>query len=307
MELEGEDGSRIALQDGQKKTVFGRGLGFHTNDRTVSRRHVLLGVLTSEDKSGSQTGPKVSFEVVGKNPIWVRESGGGGIRVFRRDESGVVAPGDWLCFSGRTPVWFTVRGSGCGEGEKRVLGCKNGLDANLRSGFDVSEIDPVKEFGFLVMGHEFDNYPKQMIRDIKYWDWFLEEPRRDSDDDEYLEKRGKRGVMRKKRKAEGNNDDDWTGESDDDNELVAKLRKIDKPKYSTRSKDSDKPHEEDKARKSSWQKKTGGANQEDVENKNEDDETLGGFIVVDDDVEQEEEIDEDEEEEFIEDDDGDGE
>jgi hypothetical protein len=151
MELEGEDGSRIALQDGQKKTVFGRGLGFHTNDRTVSRRHVLLGVLTSEDKSGSQTGPKVSFEVVGKNPIWVRESGGGGIRVFRRDENGVVAPGDWLCFSGRTPVWFTVRGSRCGEGEKRVLGCKNGLDANLRSGFDVSEIDPVKGMHFMFL------------------------------------------------------------------------------------------------------------------------------------------------------------
>lgn len=158
------------------------------------------------------------------------------------------------------------------------------------------------------MGHEFDHYPKQMIRDIKYWDWFLEEPRRDSDDDEYLEKRGKRGVMRKERKAEGNNDDDWTGESDDDKELVAKLRKVEKPKYSTRSKDCDKPHKEAKARKSSWQKKTGGANQGDVENKNEDDETLGGFIVVDDDVEQEEEIDEDEEEEeeeFIEDDDDD--
>ncbi|GLT73244.1 hypothetical protein SLA2020_451160 [Shorea laevis] len=173
MELEGEDGSRIALQD-EQKTVFGRGLGFHTNDRTVSRHHVLLGAKTSEDKSGSQTGPKVSFEVVGKNPIWVRESGGGEIiRVFRRGEKGDVAPGDWLCFSGRTPVWFTVRGSGFGEGEKRVSGSENGLDPNLRSGFDVSEIDPVKEFGFLVMGHEFDHYPKQMIRDIKIGTGFL--------------------------------------------------------------------------------------------------------------------------------------
>jgi hypothetical protein len=149
MELEYKDGSRIALQDGQK-TVFGRGSGFHTDDRTVSRRHVLLGAKTSGDKSGSQTGPKVSFEVVGKNPIWVRESGGGEIRVFRRGEKGDAAPGDWLCFSGRTPAWFTVRGSGFGEGEKRVLGSENGMDGNLRSGleFDVSEIDPVKGMHF---------------------------------------------------------------------------------------------------------------------------------------------------------------
>ncbi|KAE7999091.1 hypothetical protein FH972_003571 [Carpinus fangiana] len=314
MELEYKDGSRIALQDGQK-TVFGRGSGFHTDDRTVSRRHVLLGAKTSGDKSGSQTGPKVSFEVVGKNPIWVRESGGGEIRVFRRGEKGDAAPGDWLCFSGRTPAWFTVRGSGFGEGEKRVLGSENGMDANLRSGLEfdgagVSEIDPVKEFGFLVMGHEFDHYPKQMIRDIKNWDWFLEERRRDSDDDddEYLRKRGKRGLMRKRKKAEGNDDDDWTSESDDDKELVAKLRKVEKPKYSTRSKDSDKLDKEAEARKNSSQKKTRGANKEYVENKNENDETLGGFIVVDDDVEQGEEIDEDEEEEeeeFIEDDDDD--
>lgn len=166
------------------------------------------------------------------------------------------------------------------------------------------------EFGFLVIGHEFDHYPKQVIRDIKNWDWFLEERRRDSDDDddEYREKRGKRVLMRKRRKAEGNDDDDWTSESGDDKELVAKLRKVEKPKYSTRSKDSDKLDKEAKARKNSSQKKTRGANQEYVENKNENDETLGGFIVVDDDIEQGEEIDEDEEEEeeeFIEDDDDD--
>ena len=32
-----------------------------------------------------------------------------------------------------------------------------------------------------------------MLRDIRNWDWFLEEPKRDSDDeDEYFEKSGKR-------------------------------------------------------------------------------------------------------------------
>ena len=112
------------------------------------------------------------------------------------------------------------------------------------------------------MGHEFDHYPKQMLHDIRNWDWFLEEPKR---------------------------------ESDDDKELVAKLRKVDRPKYSTRSKDCDKPHKETKGSKNFLQKKTRGANEDD-------DETLGGFIVEEDDVEQEEETDEDEEE-FVEDDD----
>ena len=152
------------------------------------------------------------------------------------------------------------------------------------------------EFGFLVMGHEFDHYPKQMIHDIKNWDWFLEEPKRDSNDDEYLEKRGKRGVMKRRRKAEGNDDDDddFTGESDDDKELVTKLRKVERPKYSTRSKDRDKPPKEAKGGTNSLQKKMSVANDDD------DDETLGGFIVDDDDMEHEEENDE---EEFVEDDD----
>uniref|UniRef100_A0A453SCY7 Uncharacterized protein n=1 Tax=Aegilops tauschii subsp. strangulata TaxID=200361 RepID=A0A453SCY7_AEGTS len=34
------------------------------------------------------------------------------------------------------------------------------------------------EFGFLSMGHEFDNYPKGRIRPPKDWNWFLEEIRK---------------------------------------------------------------------------------------------------------------------------------
>ncbi|KAG6665112.1 uncharacterized protein LOC122300947 [Carya illinoinensis] len=304
MEVEGEDGSRIALQNAPNhKTFFGRGLGFHTDDRTVSRRHVLFEVKTSDDKSRSQMGTTVSFEVVGKNPIWVKKSGCGEIGVYRSGEKGEVAAGDCFCLSGKVPVRFSVRGRQFAAAEKRVLGSEDELDASLKSGFefdgiDASEIDPVKEFGFLMMGHEFDHYPKQMIRDIKNWDWFLEEPERNSDDDAYLEKKVKRGVMRKRRKAEGYDDDNWTGESDDDAELVAKMRKVERPKYPTRSKECEKSRKYAKASRNFAQKKA-------IGDANDDDETLGGFIVDDDDVEHEEETDEDEEEgeeDFIEDD-----
>jgi len=39
VEVQGEDGSKTALGK-DEKTVFGRGCGFNTEDRTVSRRHV---------------------------------------------------------------------------------------------------------------------------------------------------------------------------------------------------------------------------------------------------------------------------
>ena len=103
-------------------------------------------------------------------------------------------------------------------------------------------------------------------------------------------------MIKRRRKAVGNDDDgDFTGESDDDRELVKKLRKVARPKYSTRSKDRDKPHMEAKDSQSSLQKKIICANEDD-----DDDETLGGFIVEEDDVEQEEETNENEE--FVEDD-----
>ena len=103
-------------------------------------------------------------------------------------------------------------------------------------------------------------------------------------------------MIKRRRKAVGNDDDgDFTGESDHDRELVKKLSKVARPKYSTRSKDRDKPHMEAKDSKSSLQKKIICANEDD-----DDDETLGGFIVEEDDVEQEEDTNENEE--FVEDD-----
>ncbi|KAI9109338.1 hypothetical protein K1719_019682 [Acacia pycnantha] len=57
--------------------------------------------------------------------------------------------------------------------EKVCESSSNGLDIE---DIDVSGIDPVKVFGFVVMGREFDHYPKNMIRNVKSWNWFLEEP-----------------------------------------------------------------------------------------------------------------------------------
>ncbi|GKB13857.1 hypothetical protein Tco_0847780, partial [Tanacetum coccineum] len=55
------------------------------------------------------------------------------------------------------------------------------VDAHL--GSDVRLVTDI-EFGFVVMGHEFDNYPKKMIHDIRSRDWFLEEHKEDSDEDD---------------------------------------------------------------------------------------------------------------------------
>jgi hypothetical protein len=161
------------------------------------------------------------------------------------------------------------------------------------------------EFGFLVMKHEFDQYPKGMIRNAKNWEWFLEEPSKESEDeddsDETRKIRGKRKVFK------DNEDDEWTGDSEDDKGLVAKMGKGKKPRYSTRSKDKRGSNSNVKASNNSKrQKATGG--DETVED-DDDDETLGGFIVTDDEDEDEEQNndddDEEEEEEFEEEDDDD--
>ncbi|KAF3450592.1 hypothetical protein FNV43_RR06681 [Rhamnella rubrinervis] len=299
MEIVGEgDGATTALQNG-REAVFGRGFGFNTNDRTVSRRHLAFEV----HAEASQTEPRVSFEVLGKNPIWIWSKSVGKVRVFRRLEKGELVAGDCFCVSGKRPNWFFLRKFGVEEERKSGLEDESELAESLQSGFavedvDVSGIDPVKEFGFVVMGHEFEVYPKHKIRDVKSWDWFIEEPMKESDDDEFEKK--VRGVKRKRRKGEEIDDDDydeWTGEIEDEEELAVNMRKVSRPKYSTRSRDhSDKPQKDRKSSENSMQKKTYD------DDADEDEETLGGFVVGDDDADQEEEEEEEEEEEFVEDD-----
>lgn len=130
MEIVGEDGSQIELKTGSN-TVFGRGAGFSTKDRAISRHHISFHV---EERTNNQTQPRVSFQVIGKNPVWVQTSSesnnGEKIKVFRKFQKGEVAAGDWFCFPSETqnPVWFTLKeGNGVGE-----------------ESFDPSQIDPVK-------------------------------------------------------------------------------------------------------------------------------------------------------------------
>ncbi|CAJ1955443.1 unnamed protein product [Sphenostylis stenocarpa] len=283
VEVVGEDGSKFALVN-DEKTVFGRGCGFSTCDRTVSRRHVSF-QLHHSDAEVADDNARVRFEVTGKNPFWVYD--GKELRFFRKFEKGHLQPGDRFCFSPNTPFWYSF-----------TLSNKQ-PQLNLDE-IHISEIDPVKEFGFLVMGHEFDNYPKGVIRNAKNWEWFLEEPRKDSEDEEDSEK--ERRKMRGKRKmGKGNEDDEWTGESEDDKKTVVNMRKGKPPRYSTRSKDSKGGTKDTKASQNSKAKKTACVD-ETVEE--DDDETLGGFIVAekDDDGDDKEE-DSDEEEEDFEDDD----
>ncbi|KAL6972704.1 hypothetical protein U1Q18_026877 [Sarracenia purpurea var. burkii] len=311
MEIVGEDGSKTLLKKGFNKRELGRGLGFDSKDHTISRRHVSFELQIDENEPRPNSRARVHFEVIGKNPMWVRASDSDEIRVFRRPERGEMEAGDMFCVSAKKPIWFTLKRFGFeGEDEsefKRELENVNELaersqrsrglrcdeDSELDS-IDVSGLDPVKEFGFIVMGHEFDHYPKKMIRHAKTWNWFLEEPKEDSEDDDLSDTKRKKFSRGKRKKAEGNDDGEWTGESEDDKEIITKSRKVQRPKYSTRSKDSNKLIKDTRITKRALQKKTIGANKFDEEDK--DDDTLGGFIVKDDDVE-EQEIDESEEEE----------
>ncbi|XP_028798427.1 mitotic apparatus protein p62-like [Neltuma alba] len=303
VEVEGEDGTKLVLGT-SGNILFGRGSGFNTNDRTVSRRHISLQLRSSLEKSDAGGEPRVSFEVIGRNPIWVFSKNDGGIRIFRKFEKDEMEVGDRFCLSGKAPVWFDLKDSKVQEGKKKTVSnteeevsecSSNGLDME---DIDVSGIDPVKEFGFVVMGHEFDHYPKDKILNVKSWNWFLEEPNKDDEDEDDFEE--KRPTIRRKRKKGKDNkdeDDDWTVESEEDTNLVASVRKVRRSGYSTRSKDQNKQTKDSEGGKSSGRKKAPSVD-ETVED--EEDETLGGFIVDDEEEDQEVENSEEEEEEELE-------
>ncbi|XP_047317012.1 uncharacterized protein LOC124920553 [Impatiens glandulifera] len=321
MEIQGQDdddddyycGSEtFVLREGGSKEVLGRG-GFGSsdpNDRFVSRRHVSLQLqLQPEEDDTSPSLLVVRFEVIGRNPIWVFDHSTEEIQTFRRSEKGKLEAGDKFCLSSNRPVWLGLKRIKLDEKTKSAVTNENDLsrqrlhlggfghkgvdDLELES-IDISEIDPVKEFGFLVLGHEFDKFPQKMVCGGNNWNWFLEEPKGKSEDDESssYQKRKKKGVRstRKKRDDDDDDDDEWKGESDEeDDQAIMKLRKVvGGAKYSTRSMGGGNSSKNNKHH----EVRTVHVNEDD-----EEDETLGGFIVTDDDDEEEEVVVEDEEEE----------
>ncbi|KAG2305687.1 hypothetical protein Bca52824_025435 [Brassica carinata] len=260
MEIEGEDGTKLILKPGEK-AVFGRGAGFTTDDLTVSRRHVSLEL---KPFAGETDSDRVSLEVLGRNPVWVRKrEPGEKIQTFRKSETGEVKAGDRFCVSGQLPIWFTLK-----RRDERV--------SDGESGLDCIDSDPVKEFGFLVIGKEFDQYPKSRIRDVKQWEWFLEDSTKgnsDDDDEDDGDKKGRKGLNK---------------------ELIVKSKRVVSPTrdvnyrvYSTRSKKTKKDVNASSSSSSS-RAQTKQRGSVDIDEEDED-ETLGGFIVSDEEAELEEE------------------
>ncbi|XP_075493850.1 uncharacterized protein LOC142531558 [Primulina tabacum] len=309
MEIANVQGSKtkILINPGQAREL-GRANGFNSSDRTISRRHVSF---FNPSRSQNQA-HCLQFEVIGVNPIYVYRHAE--VKVFRRFERGEMEGGDMFCVSAKNPVWYTLRN--VENGSERVVEnvLESELAGSLESGFelngvedlgtedvDFSGVDHVKEFGFVVMGHEFDSYPKKMIRNIKNWNWFLDESGEDSEDDENKRKKLKVSGKGKRKKGRDKDDEDWTGESEDDKELINKSRMVRKPNYMTRSKDVRKPSKNKSKSKITAGKISASMDDEDMEEEDEDDEMLGGFIVGDDNLDEAEESgDEEEEEEELE-------
>lgn len=150
MEIQCEDGARITLPRGSK-TLFGRGSGFETEDRTVSRRHLLLGT----DRQAGPS-PRASFEVLGKNPVWVRRGDNDEICVFRRSDKGELAVGDWFCIAGHQPVWFGLKGVQIEKDDDDGGERDSGSYSALAEGVDVSTMDPVKGLFSVILIYKWE-------------------------------------------------------------------------------------------------------------------------------------------------------
>lgn len=149
MEIEGGDGSTTLLEPGSG-VEWGRGSGFKSDDRTVSRRHVAFELTPSGEPA------RASFQVLGKNPVWVLSSKSGKVSTFRTSESGAMEIGDMFCVSAKNPIWFTVKKADfVVDNVKRELGfdgrCElQDFDTLLQpESVDISHIDPVKGIVFI--------------------------------------------------------------------------------------------------------------------------------------------------------------
>lgn len=169
---------------------------------------------------------------------------------------------------------------------------------------NTENIDPVKEFGFLVEGSEFEQYKNRHKPDGGRWVWppaakSPAECRSDEDDEDQQEKhtRSSRG---KKRADE--DDDEWRG---DDREEKLAIASAKKPKVGAkvnlRSHEPSSSKKRDNAIKKAVSHSMVKDRRKRLEDEDEDededeaDETLGGFIV-DDDEEEDDDADDEEDE-----------
>ncbi|KAL2929346.1 Stress response protein nst1 [Bienertia sinuspersici] len=234
MEIEGSDGSKTRIKP-DSSTIFGRGNGFHSNDISFSCCHISFHFNPSPN---SQTDPRVSIE----------HHENGSIKAFKRFQRGELGIDDLFWISPNIPIWFTVKKveevvkERVFENEEIKSRINNVLNQSLETAsrfdtikdfgldsVDVSSIDPVQEFRFLVIGHEFDQYSKQMIREIKNWNWFLDDSKGETDDEDDTKKKGSTSGRRKRKKTSRGDDDDvdeeWTVENEGD-EVAKDARKV---------------------------------------------------------------------------------
>ncbi|KAH9329470.1 hypothetical protein KI387_001578, partial [Taxus chinensis] len=309
MEVVGDD-VVLSLEQGSRM-VMGRRNPSNlvvSADPTVSRRQLALEWQNAPD-SNSNGNARVYLQVLGANPICILRSGAGAaadssLEFLKKGESAYVGIGDKFSLSVKEPHFFALKKGGIEEAverrERRAVERKHneGIDLSLES-LNLSYIDPVAEFGFLVEGSEFEQFGKRCINDMDKWSWYLiKDPEKSSDDEDSVEEGkpiGGKGTSEKKKEAKSaNRDIDWMGESEEEKERINKLKMGKNPTpVKTRSKSS-RRHATSNAPKSVTSKQ----NQLD-NNIDDDDETLGGFIV-DDEVETTE--DEDEEDELTSDD-----
>ncbi|KAL0707916.1 hypothetical protein Bca4012_074342 [Brassica carinata] len=277
MEIEGEDGTKLILKPGEK-AVFGRGAGFTTDDLTVSRRHVSLEL---KPFAGETDSDRVSLEV----SVETRFGYGNANRAKR--------------FKLFVNLRLERSRPAIGSAFRRIgICCLHSGSSFFRSSCYKNESQcvvlfcGVAEFGFLVIGKEFDQYPKSRIRDVKQWEWFLEDSTKgnsDDDDEDDGDKKGRKGLSKKRRRGKKRNeeDDDWSAESEEDKELIVKSKRVVSPTYSTRSKKTKKDVNASSSSSSS-RAQTKQRGSVDIDEEDED-ETLGGFIVSDEEAELEEE------------------
>lgn len=156
MEIEGTDRSKTLIKPGQTREL-GRGQGFNSTDKTISRHHVSFYLPKNETR--------VTFHVIGKNPIWVHTAKINEVKAFRSTENGEMESGDMFCVSAKNPIWFTLKKTEIedlddGENEsevKRELCLEGDLAESLQSGsgpkgveelepesVDISGIDPIE-------------------------------------------------------------------------------------------------------------------------------------------------------------------